>query len=863
MKFDKSKILFFLGLGIPALFVFKALFLSGPAVWGDAPYFYPEGLSELVNKPFAWTSLRNNFGQINSFIWISPLMILYGLLHNLFGSGNDAIIRILFYFPSLVLSMAGPIVLTRRLGYPKIVQFFASFVYTFNTYYLLLVDGGQVGIALAYGVFPLALYSLLELFYTPTNKRAVISLIILFLLIIIDPRLALVAGFATLAWVLADRILNKRVDLANLKYLFLLFVAVVGLSSYWLIPFFGSGGKSLSLDVLNLQFLSFLNAFTLFQPHWPANIFGEVGPPPFFFIGVPVLIFGSLLRSPRKNSLFFSLLFLIFAFLLKGSTPPLGTIYSWFVTSFPAGSAFRDSSKFFVPLILFGGILIGQTVDKLIKVRGMGKYITLGLIYSYFLFLVFPAILGNLNGVLKAREIPNDFNIIYEKIRDEEGSFRSLWFPERSPFSFQTESRPALDARNLVEKRPFAAANVGTYDRFNFMNNDNFLEWFDLLGIRYLVFSGNPRKEALNEEEQKVWDELLTLVEKNSGLERMEWGTEFPVYKVPEIKPRIFAVDKLTGVIGPEPLMVNPASVFFEDGKFDPRSLLELDPESVVLVFNGREKSDLVMSFLQEYFVDMDQAKVSEWATYFASNYLEWKYQLLIRGVETQDFDFGKGIAFSSVPGEKIELKIRTETSGRYLIAVRGLSGEPDKPLKLSINGEEYLSQFKKTDFGWFSAPVELDKGKHNLVLENIGGIQVVNVAALIPESDWKEAEILATQLIDRFNSVDVQEIKTIGQSLKDIDFEKINPTRYKVKGKGNWLIFSDSYHPLWKLRVGDKVVDSLPFYSMVNGFHIGGFKGESELVFEGQKHVRLGLYFSGTVAFLIIVFRRRYPTKK
>ncbi len=146
-----KKILWILALFVAILVVFQAFFKVGPLAWGDAPFFYPHGLKELITEPLAWTNRGIDFGGINLLVWLSPLTILYGILGSLLKLGNDLTIRILFYFPAVIFSVIGIYSLTRYLKFSRTVSFFASLVYVLNTYFLLVVDGGQVGFALAYG----------------------------------------------------------------------------------------------------------------------------------------------------------------------------------------------------------------------------------------------------------------------------------------------------------------------------------------------------------------------------------------------------------------------------------------------------------------------------------------------------------------------------------------------------------------------------------------------------------------------------------------------------------------------------------------------------------------------------------------
>jgi len=52
---------FFLGLGIPAVIVFRFLISPGDFVWGDSPFFWKESFGDLVSfEPSAWTARGNN-----------------------------------------------------------------------------------------------------------------------------------------------------------------------------------------------------------------------------------------------------------------------------------------------------------------------------------------------------------------------------------------------------------------------------------------------------------------------------------------------------------------------------------------------------------------------------------------------------------------------------------------------------------------------------------------------------------------------------------------------------------------------------------------------------------------------------------
>lgn len=823
--FSKNNLIFWVFVLVPALLVFRHILFGNLPTWGDAPYFYSEGLKELFYEPLTWVYRGVNFGGVNQFLWLSPVMFLMGALHQFLNLGSDALIRILFYLPSIVLAAIGPYFLTKYLKLSRITCFFSVLVYLLNTYYLLLIDGGQVGVALAYGLFPLVILFGKKLADKTCLNSFFIFLFISLLLTAADPRVYIVAFMTLFIW---QSLENWR----KLRILILAGVTLIPLSFYWIFPAIRIKDQSLDLNVANLQLSSLLNSFLLYAPHWPGNVFGRVIQPAFYFVIIPALIFGNLLfKRKNRTLLIFTLCFLILAFFSKGSTPPLGGWYDFLVVKLPFGFAFRDSTKFFVPLFIFGGILIGETISSL---QSRFKYkIVLALAYIFLLFLIYPALVGKLNFNLSNRVVGSDLSNIYEKLKNENGFFRTVWFPEKHPLTFEALDKPALNARDLISERPFAAINASE-DVFNFVNDQKYVSWLKVLGVKYLVLSGNPRVVSSTQDELKNWDTLSDLIGKTSGLKKVEWGTNIPVYEVPETLPNYFTVDKLIAVVGPE-LESNTKypipAIYFEDGKLDPGILNGKSQDSIKIFFNGKEKIDLTMSFLQKYFKSPEENESSQWVYYEPSQYLKAKYELLIRGLEYKDFDYGKGISLSTQNGEKIVFKFKVTKNGDYLLAKR-------------------IGNKEKQNLSWVTEEINLKKGIFKYEVVNNSGIEVLNTVALIPKEEFEKAERSTDIFVTHFGTIKESELTEM--SWQKADIVKEGTLKYKVKApeKGYWLIFTDNYQPLWKLRKGFTFIDSLPVYSMVNGFYIDPKWTDLHLVYKGQEDFRSGVWVCA-IAFL------------
>lgn len=852
-----------LGTIFAALLIFWAIFSPGPAVWGDAPYFYPETFKDFFAEPFVWES-RGRLGVVNDLYWIYPLMFVYNGLGYLFGLNNDVVIRLVFYFPAIFSAFISSWLFARYFGFSLIVRIFTVITYALSTYFILLIDGGQVGVALAYGLFPLALLYLHKLLENRTSSQFFSSLTLFMLLTISDVRFAAIAVFTLVIWIGLEYLTTfRKIKWQQLKMLFYLLSATFFLSFYWLIPAFviesttGSGMRS------DLKLISVLNPIFLFAPHWPLNEFGKIFPPPWYFGGIPLIIFSNIFFKKTKYGIILFLNFLFFTFLVKGDSGFLGGIYAWFIDTLPMGGAFRDSTKFFAPLLLFAGILIGLSVEniaQIFKKEILSKLVTV-LIAAYLLFLISPAIGGRMNGVLKVREFPQDLQVIADKISSEKVFLRTVWFPERHPLAYSTEGKPALDAKTLVNLRPFASLNVGTIDKFNFLHNKQFLEWLDIFGIRYLIFSGDSRRVLPDQEKENDWKNLLNLTENISDLNRVSWDTTFPVYQTKSSKPRFFAVDKVFAVVGGDDIyqqlldfdskfsIGNQGFVFFEDGKFDPRSLQEVSSESVVLIFNQKEKKDLRFSFLSEFFQASMDATRSQWALRTTDEYLKWKFELLVNGVATSEFDYGKGIAFSSQPNEELVFGLNAARDGEYVLAVRHMSASESGLLRMSlVDQEEEIPRSTPGQFDWYTKQIKLNTGRYDLVLKNPSGYQVVNVVALIPKREWESGDKLTQNLLSKFSTgSNVKELTSLSNWYK-ISYKMVSPVEYNVEvsPKISWLVFTDNYHPKWILKTGSIDILSYPFYSAINGFYIGqnGLK-DGKLFFEEQDKLRVAVGLS------------------
>lgn len=846
----------FFAFAVLYLLIYRSFFSYSPLSWGDAPFFYPENLKELFNPPFTWNIRNDNFGSPQFHVlWLYLPTFFYGLFHALFGLIDVVLVRIIFYFPATILSIVGAWFFINQFTKNTYAKFLGTFLYGFNTYFLSILDGGQVGIALAYGLFPGTCFFLLKYLKVPNTSNFIFSLISLLVITNVDIRIFMLVILFTLflsgleANIFQQSFEIKKKSLAFIK----LIIPLVFLNAFWLMPLVlnSKAGNSFSgssmTGVINL-----LDALLLYQPQFPLNQFGTVLPIPFYFGFVPFLLFSGFIvikadQVRYKYHLLFAITYLILVFFTKGGNDPFGQVYTTIIDKIPLGFAFRDSSKFFMPLILVSSCLIALSVESVL-LRVKSKYLkaaTVICIFGFLLILVHPAVFGQMSGALGKQKETKEFFDLAQLLKSEKDFYRTVWFDEKPPLAYSSWSNPAISANNLYKERPFATMTTGSYDLYGFLHSPQLTQWFDLLGIRYASFTENQRKKIWTTQDKVERGQFLDFIGSIQGFKQVNFNTDFPIYEVSEGKPHIFGQNKILVVVGGEGIyehlfqsndfeLSNQGFIFLEDGKIDLQNIEGLNKTAITFVFEkDKNLDDLALIYLKDRFFGPSDSSYNEWGIRNSNEYLQWKYELLRRGVSTFDFDFGKGIAFSTIKDERMEFKVPSKADGNYFLAIRHINASDSAKLEISVADKNYeLFNESSSSFKWsILGPIHLKKETSEVKVINKGGLQAVNVVSFVSESDLALARARAKSLVDNFTQFSIKNdedykalLVNFNSKWVSINYNMNNPTRYQafIPQNVNWLVFSDHLDEGWRLE------DEKPFafYSMINGFYIGNLSG-------------------------------------
>lgn len=858
-----SKLKLLLLFSLLGIVFYPWFFTSWPNLGSDLSYDF-EPIYGGFPLPWIWrdTIVGHGLGMsaINT-LWSYPVQIIFQLALKL---------NIPFWFqmkymvvlPMLVLAIYGIYKLSKLY---KANWFIASTFYLTNTYFLLLVDGGQLNLGLAYTLLPLSFY-LLKRSLEGKLKSHLLFGFSVWVLGAFDVRIT---------WMLGLLIgIQFLFDLKNftgyIKTGFIAITIFILLNFYWILPSMYGERVALprgyeSVSQLNaLNFTSLVHSIFLLQPHWYKNVFGKVSEPIWYFAFIPMLAFSvPIFMRKNKGILFFTAIAGVSVFLAKGSNPPFGEIYQWLFAHFPGFNLFRDSTKFFFLVAFSYSVLIGIFAGRLSK-RFNWKFAFVPLLLtSYFLFLIHPVWFGKMTGTFVLPNYQAEIIKINGILKNDRSFGRVLWIPTKNALGYFSPIHTSVDAFSLLNERQFAIGTVGTYETFNFLREAPYMgELFDIAGMKYIAYPfPDTRREELKKDNIDYYFAFLNQLKNLPWIDQEISDPPVAVLKTKSSQDRFFIADTTLAVAGSDDIyndlikipgfkLANNALVFLEEDFGLGNKLNSLDYlPNPKMVSNTKNNQDLAVDlfvdsgrfFFPSDLLDFSPNKSGWWKRETADflwwrNFLQEKYSL-----DNQDFDYKGGWAIAE--GEK-ELQIADYKScdscvllARTMESTRGgridfyqgpkKLGEiytripdprfpPKTTIKLTGYGEipDQYFEYNKADFLWSKVgKVSSASQKEPLVIKTKGDINVINALVFLPETLWDEYRLEIYEKAQRGefywyewqNKIDFEKVSA-SQSPARVSYDRISPTHYRLKIQGlekpSTLVFSESYDSNWRISV-------------------------------------------------------------
>ncbi len=572
-------IIYFIGLLIIAA-IFRGWLINSQIIGGDWPYFFRETLLDFSLSPKSWKPISGNGlgGQNLLFPIDSYLSFIVALFVNTLRIPWELTYKIFFFGLFLVLSVFSSSYLLKKcfINISNRQRLLGSIIYVTNTYILMLVGGGQMGVAIAYAIAPLVLYSFINIVESIKLKYSVLSGLLLGTLVLFDLRITYIILSALTLYALfsAKQIfIGKKLKekIVNIFYVFIIpFIISLLINAFWMLPLLvlqKNPAQSLEAAFISIdavKFFSFAkleNTISLLHPNWPENIFGKIYFMRDEFLLLPILAFSSLFfinsreKKEKNYIIYFALVGLIGAFLAKGANDPFGNIYIWLFEHVPGFNMFRDSTKWYTLVTISYSILIPYTISRIYDVlrsqskivpQAMhllrGKIINIQnffvlLVISYLLFLIHPALFGQLGGTFKTTSVPREYFQLKEFLHSKPQFFRTLWVPTYQHFGYYSNKHISVPAGELLK-------NSKKISIIKQLPKPEARQILQEAGVKYVIVPFDSESEIFLSDrkyDDKKYNEIVLQLDKISWLKKINTFGKIIVYEVPDPKDHFWS----------------------------------------------------------------------------------------------------------------------------------------------------------------------------------------------------------------------------------------------------------------------------------------------------------------------------------
>jgi hypothetical protein len=537
---------------------------------------------------------------------------------------------------------------------------------------------------------------------------------------------------------------------------------------------------------------------------------------PFWLIASfvpPILAFSALIwrNSVYRYTLFFSVIAIIGILLTMGTNAPLN-LYSGLLFYTPLTSylqiLFREPDKWgFLIAFGFSFLIAITTFNTLVRLKStyhkkrVNSKNVLSVCFVLFTFssviiYFFPAYYDSMYSLYRPVVIPDDFSILEENFKDS-GVNRvfispyspgnTTWVNNIGTFELYHVGSPvpniaAYDYNNLEKYHKYLLDAVVT-------NKTNKIE--DILyplGTSYLLFH-NDTIEPFN---KQVSNRLLSsldgtrLVDTFGFFKLFKIGDnekEIPVMIIPRYNALIVGglnqLSSLSPIESFNPL--NTTLSFLDQRIKDDNDRAMLANANYTIL--GPSEYDYILSFVdQDYLVEPFQATIHHeprkmWSKAGADDpgnawftpYLEFL------GMRNSDFDYRKGLVMTEAMGSELSVTFHIRSSEDYEIFLRYLHNQKGGMMRVYLDGSlideiNTKSERPNNHFTWkkivgindtHSLPVFLSEGEHILTLENVAGLNAVNLFAVIPKDSMVKLEEEVNSIIDKTRNVYILEAES------------------------------------------------------------------------------------------------------
>jgi len=750
----------------------------------DWSYWPNEAIGQLYNSYGAWVNFFN-FGAVNIQLPFNLFASVWSLFANL-GFSYDFAVKITFLMPIAILGFVSPYILFKKLTKNELISFVVALFYGATPYFLIR-QTAHLPVAFIYAIAPLIIFCFIKALEKNKLANWLTFILVYWISICYEIRITYIVTFILFIYFVFFNIWNIK---KYWKNIFLSILITIGLNLFWLLPTMLSGSLgNISTIADRGLFGSFLfsleHAFNVYDSNWTGGLLVPFIKQPIiiYFWLIPLMAFSVFLFKNlkyKKEIIFFGIISLIGVFLTKQAAEPLVGAYLWLYNNFPGFWVFREASKFYlITAIGYAGLLgYGLLALKEHKNEILNKYLFIGFSVIILLISIFntkPLITGEIRTMFIPRHIPSDYIILKDFISKQPGYFRTMYVPTYSRWGIFTNQKPKISNVSIIGGgwKNYVSLRTG-YDKLpvnkritEIFRTKNANELFDISSIKYVII---PIRDFANDNDffihyggkdnSSIRDWYISELDKVEWLKKIDIGTsELVVYENENYKPHIYSDSSLD-------YYQTNASEF---GDFRQNQNLYLNSDI--------EKNGYLFGKLDNVIVPIEAAptKIAE-----MKSAVDKTTDAKERKKLQSDLDlYAKNLFFK-------DFKLQVPVEATYKIYLKQDSVlANNKNIGIQIDNEVLQKNVQEADKqgrSYFNQ-LELDEGEHSFKL------YIDNVA------------------VDAINSGDiVLSAENLAEPIKtpQLEYKQINPTKYIVNVHGASesfpLIFSESFHPGWKI---------------------------------------------------------------
>jgi len=577
-------------------------------------------------------------------------------------------------------------------------------------------------------------------------------------------------------------LLNRKQFVPKTKNLVLFTALYLLVNAFWIMPLadYSLSTGSLYPDyVIHLDDVNMLsrnsnlfNVFRLVAYWWPkvSHSF-EVFPLStlwiFASLTVPAVCFLALIFY-RKNRLviYLSLLSVVLIFLAGGTSSPLPTFYEWLCFDAPVltafGWLFRDSNKWTLLLPLAYSILLVFAYVGVIRLisrfkraffRKAAVLAFMFLFFSLVFVYITPSATNYFEGPFKPLKIPSEIYGVNSWLGNDSASYQVLWLPSYAEygatwvyngwsgaFELDSSAKPTFDRYSRYFRGYLNYLNTTLWeDRSNYA-----ADYLDPLNVRYIIF----HNDSVLVNGTKLFQSLrhqndLELVKENGTVyvfENKGWPESVfqPYGKVVAVGG---GFDKFVSLNALEALDFSDFSLVFLDQNIPGASV---NPDMFVLT--GDLLNDGLPFFLNESIViapfdfSRRHSPAECWSKASLSDLAGGPFHRYLPqfNVTCWDFDYDKEAVFTWAPSAKLDIPFSLASAEDFRLFLRVFENAAGGEVAVYLDGLLFGTvdtRSQTNDFVWRDVGVfNLTLGRHVLTLENIDGLNSVNLIAIMPE---------------------------------------------------------------------------------------------------------------------------------